>query len=208
MSLTLPTLPAVTESAAPDPGPSDTAAAETALLPEPERPTERLPRITAQPVFVDATGRRLRRLRRVGALVGLACVGYLVVLVAAVGGGVVDPVTSGLPLSDAVAPLVADPATTTTTRRATTRSTPTTTRATTARTTAAVPVAAVPTTSAAVPTTTAPATTTAPTTTSAPATSAPSTEDTGTETTQAPETSAADTGGDTGIDAAAQGSAS
>ena len=56
-----------------------------------EAPTERLPRVTAQPVFVDATGRRMRRLRRVGALVGVACVGYLVVLAVAVGGGVVDP---------------------------------------------------------------------------------------------------------------------
>jgi hypothetical protein len=177
-----------------------------------EAPTERLPRVTAQPVFVDASGRRMRRLRRVGALVGVVCVGYLVVLAVAVGGGVVDPVTSGLPLSEAVAPLVADPATTTTTpSRAATRSATTTTRATAPRSTAAVPAAAVPVTSA--PTTTAaPATTTAPTTTSAPATtttsapattSAPVTEDTGTAT---PETSAEDTDladGAVGADAAA-----
>jgi hypothetical protein len=197
VSLTLPTLPAVT----------DTASSETAPLPVPppeaEPVTDRLPRVTAQPVFVDATGRRLRRLRRIGALVGLACVGYLVVLAAAVGGGVVDPVTSGLPLSDAVAPLAADPATTTTsTSRATTRSPATTTRATAARSTAAVPAAAVPTTSAAAPTTVAP--TSAPaTTTSAPtSTSAPTTDGTETGT---PQTSAT---GDTGTvgDGAADGS--
>ena len=54
--------------------------AETVLLPAPRPASEPLPG-TARPVFVDATGRRLRRLRRVGALVaqlgfyGLAALG-------------------------------------------------------------------------------------------------------------------------------------
>jgi hypothetical protein len=183
---------------------SDAASSDTALLPVPppkaEPATDRLPRVTAQPVFVDATGRRLRRLRRIGALVGLACVGYLVVLAAAVGGGVVDPVTSGLPLSDAVAPLAADPAATTSTSRATARSTATTSRATAARSTAAVP-AAVPTTSAAAPIPAAQATaapTSAPaTTTSAPtSTSAPATGDTETGTPQTSATGEATQEGD------------
>ena len=124
MSLSLPARPAVPESAVPDSAVPDLAVPDFAG----EAPTDRLPRVTVQPVFVDATGRRMRRLRRTGALVGVACVGYLVVLAVAVGAGVVDPVTSGFPLSDAVAPLVADPATTTTTSRATTRSATTTTR--------------------------------------------------------------------------------
>ena len=38
--------------------------------------------VSAAPVFVDLTGRRGRRLRRVGVLVGLTCVGYAVLTVA------------------------------------------------------------------------------------------------------------------------------
>ena len=177
----------------------DPAEADTVLLPAPRPASDPLPG-TARPVFVDATGRRLRRLRRVGALVGVACVGYLVVLAAAVGGGVVDPVTSGLPLSGAVAPLVDEPTTTTTRPTTTTRSTPrstaVTTRAATPRTTAAV--APAPTAApATAPTTAAPATTSAPapgtTATSASATSsAPATSETATETPEA-----ADDSGDT-----------
>ena len=176
MSLSLPTRPALPAASRSDTAPDDTSEldtaeldtvevdpAETVLLPAPRPASEPLPG-TARPVFVDATGRRLRRLRRVGALVGVACVGYLVVLAAAVGGGVVDPVTSGLPLSGAVAPLADDPTTTTTTRpttttRSTARSTAATTRVTTPRTTAAVAPAptAAPTTATTAPTTVAPA---------------------------------------------------
>jgi hypothetical protein len=195
VSLSLPTRPIV-----PDPAPAEPAEADTALLPRPwpesEPATDRLPRITAQPVFVDGTGRRIRRLRRVGALVGAACVAYLVVLTVAVGGGVVDPVTSGLPLSGAVAPLVGDPTTaaTPTTSRTTTRSTATT-RATARRTAAVVPAttaAPAPSTPAASATPSVPTSTGAPATaTSAPAaTSAHSTNATGAP---APETGTDDT---------------
>ena len=68
MSLSLPTRPTV-----PVPAPTEPAQADTVrtTLPRPvsEATTDRLPRITAQPVFVDGTGRRIRRLRRAGALV-------------------------------------------------------------------------------------------------------------------------------------------
>ena len=68
MSLSLPTRPTL-----PVPAPTEPAQADTVrtTVPRPvsEATTDRLPRITAQPVFVDGTGRRIRRLRRAGALV-------------------------------------------------------------------------------------------------------------------------------------------
>jgi hypothetical protein len=120
-----------------------------------------IPAVESRPVFVDGTGRRLRLLR--WAAVGLAATftAYLAVLGVAVGAGSVDPVTSGLPLSGVVAPLVdggsetssaVTPTTASTTSRATATRTPT-------RTTAAppsAPVAAVPAPVAAVPATSVP----------------------------------------------------
>ena len=67
---------------------------------------EAVPTAESRPVFVDGTGRRRRLLR--WAAVGIAgtCTAYLALLGIALGAGTVDPVTTGLPLSGVIAPLV------------------------------------------------------------------------------------------------------
>lgn len=47
-----------------------------------------LPAAQDGPVFVDSSGRRARLLRRAGAMVGVACVGYAAVLALAFMGGI------------------------------------------------------------------------------------------------------------------------
>ncbi|MFG3136721.1 hypothetical protein ACGFZA_10915 [Streptomyces sp. NPDC048211] len=47
-----------------------------------------LPAVQDGPVFVDTSGRRARLLRRAGAALGVACVGYVAVLALAFMGGI------------------------------------------------------------------------------------------------------------------------